>query len=368
MAIVVVGAGIIGAAIADALARAGQDVTVLAAQPGEATTASFGWINGSFFADEAHHRLRVAGIAAYHRLLQSDPSLPIQICGALWWEAQGEGLTSMHTTLKSLGYPVEIMSRADLINMEPALADPPLTALRFPSEGCVQSADLSRALLARAKSRGARMVWGAKVTAVMEANGKVRGVRTSLGDVSADQVVVAAGTGAPEILKTVGLDLPMLTRPGAIVTSKPIKARLNSVLVTPQGEVRQLADGRLLSPEAPNHQGDERDALREAADTIAQKTCALLANLVGLPELGWSDVRLAHRPVPQDGLPVLGPAGPAGLHVAVMHSGVTLAAIAAELTQAHITGQVSTKRAALIAPYDPMRFTQKAPAVNGGLR
>ena len=58
--------------------------------------------------------------------------------------------------------------------------------------------------------------------------------------------------------------------------------------------------------------------------------------------------------MPEDGLPVIGEVGPKGLHVAVMHSGVTLAAITGEAVSAEIMEQGGYD--GLLAPYRPQRF------------
>lgn len=57
MRVIIVGAGIIGSALAYRLASRGQRVIVVEAGQsagGEATGASFGWLNASSFADTAH--------------------------------------------------------------------------------------------------------------------------------------------------------------------------------------------------------------------------------------------------------------------------------------------------------------------------
>lgn len=62
---------------------------------------------------------------------------------------------------------------------------------------------------------------------------------------------------------------------------------------------------------------------------------------------------LANRLVPQDGLPVIGTAGPEGLFVVVMHSGVTLAAILGP----HVLDQpLSNAKADLVGLYAIERF------------
>jgi glycine/D-amino acid oxidase-like deaminating enzyme len=71
--VIVIGAGIIGASIAYQLAKAGAAVTVLDAggPAGQASGASFGWINASFYVDPDHFALRLAGIEAHERLARS---------------------------------------------------------------------------------------------------------------------------------------------------------------------------------------------------------------------------------------------------------------------------------------------------------
>ena len=60
----------------------------------------------------------------------------------------------------------------------------------------------------------------------------------------------------------------------------------------------------------------------------------------------WEAVMLAARPVPQDGLPVIGASWPEGVYVAVMHSGVTLAALVGEaVTQELARGETAAELA-----------------------
>ena len=80
---------------------------------------------------------------------------------------------------------------------------------------------------------------------------------------------------------------------------------------------------------------------------------AIAAALAGVPA---EAVRLATRPIPEDGHPAVGPiAGLSGYYVAVTHSGVTLAtllggAIASEILEGREVPE--------LAPFRPARFTQ----------
>jgi glycine/D-amino acid oxidase-like deaminating enzyme len=91
-----------------------------------------------------------------------------------------------------------------------------------------------------------------------------------MGVIEADCVVVAAGNGSPDILASVGVTLPMLTRPGVLVTTKPISAKIEHILVTTNGEVRQLPGGRILASAVANHQGDASEEVVETppANTV----------------------------------------------------------------------------------------------------
>ena len=350
MKVIVVGAGVIGASIAYSLSRRGAVVTVIDGGLPAASDASFGWINASFYHDIAHHNLRRASMAAYEGLLRDLPDLPISACGALWWEDQGEGLSKMHRDLDALSYPVEKLSGPQAAEMEPSLASMPQEVLRFPRESAAEVAAVARALLT---ASGAQVVRGVRVTEIL-ANDEICGVKTEIGKIDADRVVIAAGNGAPEILSSVGVALPMLKRPGVLVTTKPIAAKLNHILVTTNGEVRQLPDGRLLASAVANHQGDASEDVVETPQGIAARVLGWLDPMIVGEALEWDSVSLGYRPVPQDGLPVIGAVGPLGLHVAVMHSGVTLAAIAGQVTADEVMGYGVDED--LLAPYRPQRF------------
>lgn len=335
MKVLIVGAGIVGASIAWHLARGGAEVTVLEAErPAFAASGrSFGWINASFFLNEDHFRLRAEGLRAWRRLAAAVPAAAPVWTGALWFEAAGPGLAAMQGNLARLGYPVRLLEGPAVNAAEPALRAPPDQALLFPDEGAVDAAAATHALLA---ASGARVLAGTPARGLIEAGGRVSGLRTPMGPLLADHVVIAAGIGSPALLAPLGLSLPMLPRPGLILRTAPVGFDLSHILIAPGQEVRQMPDRSLIAPCAGNHQSDPA----ETAPEEARATAATLGRLRALFGGGIepAQVLLGHRPVPGDGLPVIGPALP-GLSVAVMHSGVTLAALAGESLAAGILGQ-----------------------------
>lgn len=348
----IIGAGITGAALAHRLACDGASVTVIDQQaPASAASGrSFGWVNASFFLSEAHFHLRRAGMEA-HRRLAEDLSRPYQPEGCLWFEEEGAGFDRQHDALVALDYPLRLLDRAAISALEPRLANPPARALFFPLESAVDLALLTRAALEAASSHGAHLICGLTVSALLTDDGRVTGIRSSAGDIAADHVVLCAGTGTPALLAPLGLQLPMLHRPGALLVTRPLPPLLHHILATPDQEVRQDHEGHLIAPASAHHQGDTAEALHPPPE-MEQATLMRLRHLFPNAFIRPDRLLIAERPVPGDGLPVVGSVLP-GLSMAVMHSGATLAPFVAELLTLELGGQGEQP---LLAPFRPARF------------
>ena len=348
--VLIIGAGIIGASLAFRLSRQGATVTVLeATSPASAASGrSFGWINASFYESPAHHHLRVEAMTAHHRLAALLPDTAPNWQGTLWFEAEGAGFEQKATDLAALGYPTKPIARAEIAKLEPRLANPPAQALHIATEGAVDPAALTRALLA---ASGAKVLSGIAAKSLIENGGQIKGARTAIGPFTADHTVLAAGIATPALLTPLGLDLPMLIRPGIMVYTKPVGWRVNHILVTPDQEMRQDTSGAILAPGIVNHQADASDSIADPA-AMAEATLRRLRARFNAPDLTLDRFALGYRPVPADGLPLIGTVQP-GLSLAVMHSGITLSALAGEALAAEIMGQGDHP---LLADFRPSRL------------
>ncbi|MEZ5797264.1 MAG: FAD-binding oxidoreductase [Paracoccaceae bacterium] len=350
----VIGAGIAGASIAlecAECAERGDRVTILSTDPagGLASASSFGWLNASFYLTPEHFTLRFAAMRAHRHLAERLPGLPTRWPGCLWYEETGPAQDDTARTLRELGYAVEPLSRAGVTAMLPALGPVPDTALFFPEEGVADPADLARALIA---ASGATLAHGTAM-ALVTTQGRVTGVRTAEGEIAADRVVLATGTGTPALLAPLGLDLPMLKRPGMIVATAPLPPLCPLILATPGQEVRQDGQGRLLAPASPSHQSDAAETLGGSFPALVSATLTRLRDLFPTADIQFGSHRMAQRPVPGDGLPVAGPTRLDGLWIAVMHSGATLAPLVGTLLAQEIHGGPESP---LLAPFRPSRF------------
>jgi glycine/D-amino acid oxidase-like deaminating enzyme len=352
----IIGAGVIGAATALQLAKAGHRVKIVHGGGAPATAAAFGWINASFFLDDDHHHLRAAGLSAWRRLL-ADVPVKVDWQGCLCWDMPEAQMQATYDQLRGFDYPVTMLDAAEVARREPALKTVPERALFFPTEGAAPSQVLAGRLLRAAQEAGAQVITNVAVHSILQGGDGRVGIATPVGEIMADQVIVAAGTGTQTLAASIDCHVPMVSRPAYIMRTGPQAPMLQHILATPEGEIRQEPSGQLLMPASVGHQGDSADRLtispQEAADDAMRRLRGLVT---GLADADWAEVIKADRPVPQDGFPVMGRIAD-GVHVCVLHSGITLGPLMAELVAKDITGTLSNAEAAMLAPYRPNRFS-----------
>ncbi|HYC09248.1 MAG TPA: FAD-dependent oxidoreductase, partial [Steroidobacteraceae bacterium] len=169
------------------------------------------------------------------------------------------------------------------------------------------------------------------------------------------------------ILAMARFPLALKHAPGILAHSASLPALTRLVHDAPGGvSFKQMADGSVVGTDAPNppdipaHQGIRAHvesfpsaALRdEHGKRILTKIVRFLPGARNVP---LERLTLGFRPMPSDELPVMGalPTLPE-IHVAVTHSGVTLAPIVGRLTAVEV---LQGSRVDLFAPYRPERFT-----------
>ncbi len=349
--VIVIGAGIIGASIAWHLTKAGARVTVVSESGagGVATPNSFAWINASWGNPETYFRLRIRAMAEWKRLASELPGLPLAWCGGLCWDLSADRLQSYAAEHSSWGYGIERVGREQAARIEPNLTELPDLALHVAEEGVAEPVATAKALLADAERRGARIVTGS-VDALALSNGKVTGVVVSNEPIAADEIVAAAGAGAPAIAATAGVALPIETPPGLIVHSRPYEKLLNGLVLADRLHMRQTAEGRIIAG-SDFGGGDPGENPEASARELFAAMKAMLRGADGL-ELDFHTI--GYRPTPIDGFPIVSRAdGVGGLYIAVTHSGITLApAIGLFAAREILDGE----RDALLAPYALSRF------------
>ncbi|CAK7203569.1 hypothetical protein SEUCBS139899_006304 [Sporothrix eucalyptigena] len=334
--VVVVGAGIVGASIAWHLAtKHNVSVTVVAPDVGgTATPNSFAWLNANFNNSRPYFDVRHRSMAHWQELINEVPGLTeiARWSGNVQWQQDEADLAFHIQQHSSWGYKTERIPNDEVLRREPWLAESSLPAwgwvASLPEEGSIEPALAAKKMIEHAQVHGAA-VRRETVERLLIKDSKVSGIVTASGSITADNVILAAGLGTVPLAAAVGIAVPVNSRPGLIVHSKPVSTRLlNGLAISNGPHMRQTAEGRVISGRHYSGGKPTTDPEAEADDFFAKVKAMFRSELDGvpLPPLELDFYTVGYRPDPQDGLPILGDSGKPGLTLAVMHSGVTLAA------------------------------------------
>ena len=376
--VAVIGAGIMGAAIAWRLARRGVQVTLLdKGLPGHgASSHSFAWINAGAKEPIGYHDLNRRSLDMWARFAsaigdEGDPeSAGLRWGGKVSWVARAEdveALVGRVRQLQSWGYPTRLVDAEELARLEPALEPGPVAAAEYsPNEGQVEPQMVVDVCLRRLQEMGCEVRTGTEVVGFKRGgDGRIHGLDTTSGPVRVEAVVMAAGTDTTALAVLAGVSVPQAESPGVVIRTDPLPPLLNNVPVVyapPLGDgrreihIRQCADGRMMIGEGDQESLAEDDSQAHADDLLdrARRYLPGLAGARAAPvPVGW-------RPMPLDGYPVMGFASESpNLYVALTHSGVTLAPVLSQLAAQEICG--GTPADAVLGPYRPQRFASLTP-------
>jgi glycine/D-amino acid oxidase-like deaminating enzyme len=336
-AVVIAGAGIVGASVAYHLARRGVPVMLLdqAASPAAGVTGdSFAWIGeaGGEWPGGAED-LRPGVLADYRRLEAEVPGVAVRWTGSLRW--RDAAMPCGETAHLAPGQ--HWIGRREIATLEPHLHAVPERAISTPTDGGVDPVRTTQALVDAARTLGARVVLDAGVAGLEIVGGRVCGVRCSAGVYPAATVVLAAGTGVGALCEPLGIRLPVAASPACLLHVAAPPGLVRTILATLAYEVRESRDGHLLMTAPCADQGGSEAALARLARHTLER---LRASFGGGGPLRLLGQRVGQRPMPPDG-PVVGYLTPErSVYVVVMHSAVTLAPTVGRLVADELaTGQ-----------------------------
>jgi len=221
--VIVIGGGVVGAAILWALSDQRGSAALLLEQrtPASGATGSSSAIVRVHYTNPWESLLAVASLNIFRNWKDRvggtcgyNPTGFLRIVGP----ADADRLAKNVAILTGLGADLHQVNLTDLQELEPDLSLEGIGAAAYePYGGYADPSDTTVSLLHSAAQNGARIALGQKVTKIRIEHGRVEGVETSTGRVACDVVVLAAGAWSTELLSASGVNLalrPRLIRAG----------------------------------------------------------------------------------------------------------------------------------------------------------
>ncbi|WP_244857748.1 NAD(P)/FAD-dependent oxidoreductase [Agromyces archimandritae] len=378
--VLVVGAGIVGAACARALAASGARVTVVdRAAPASGTSAKG---EGNLLVSDKGPgpELELARFAAglwpaavaelADELGDGFPSLEYERKGGLVVSTTDAGaapLLDFAATQRAAGVDARAIDPAGARELEPWLTPGVTAAVHYPEDAQVQPVIAAEALLASARRHGAEVRAGVDAAgALLGADGRLAGIRTAAGErLEAGAVVLAAGPWSGAVSAAFGAPVPVRPRRGMVLVTSRMPHRVFRKVydgdyfdATQSGDaalqtsavVESTAAGTVLLGSSRQQIGFD-DRMRPAV------LAAIAARAIRLfPFLAEAQIMRAYggfRPFVPDHLPIIGedPRLP-GLWHASGHegAGIGLSLATAEIVAAGILGLPEPLEAAAFRP------------------
>jgi sarcosine oxidase subunit beta len=232
--IVVIGAGVIGAAIARWLAAAGGTVVVLEAGAfaDGASGANMGQLSLTDREPAVHLDLARESL---EQLRGETEDIGFRADGgsiALTDPAQVEPMRELVRRQRARGLEVKLLEPEEVRSVEPHLNPAAVFGLAYcPHEGQVDPLALTGLYLRQAEASGAVVHWRTPVTEWVVASGRVMAAVTPAGAFRADVFVLATGAWTREVAGRAGVDVPIGYHRGAVVVTQPVPPAIRGPVV-----------------------------------------------------------------------------------------------------------------------------------------
>ncbi|MEV4614740.1 FAD-binding oxidoreductase [Kitasatospora sp. NPDC049258] len=381
--VVVIGAGVVGAACAYYATQAGLRVAVVDRGPVAGGTTGAGEGNLLVSDKEPGPELDLALLSTRLWLELADTlgvAVEYEPKGGLVVARDAAGMALLRrfaAAQAAAGVEAAEVKGDELGELEPHLAADLAGGFHYPQDAQVQPALAAAHLLRAARAGGAELILGEAVRAVRtRADGSVLGVTTERRRLDAAAVVNAAGTWGGELARLAGVELPVLPRRGFVLVTEPLP-RIVRHKVYAADYVADVASGSAAlqssavvegTPGGPVLIGASRERVGFDRTLSVEVLRRLAGNAAALfPVLRTVAVQRAYRgfrPYLPDHLPAIGadPRAP-GLYHACGHegAGIGLAPATGRLIAAQLTGAPPELDP---SPFRPDRFAGR-PAPEG---
>jgi glycine oxidase len=360
--VAIVGAGIIGCSIAFELAKAGMQVCVL--ERGgigeESSAAAAGMLSGQHGVTNlgARYQLHVEARELHGRLaddLREQTGIDVGFCRwglleLLFTPGEVRAADRCCAIQTQAGLRVECLSREETLALEPALAPDLQGSIRYVDEAHVHNGRLTIALAEAARRTGAELRSGAPALALIRERERVVGVQTSTETVYAEAVIVANGAWSSDLIRPLGLMLPVKPMRGQMLAVRTVPRVVSQIIYGRHMYLVPRPDGETLVGATVEDVGFRKEVTLEGLEELIQAGRHIAPGMMGQPVIRtWAGL----RPGSPDGLPLVGPvAGLPGLILAVGHhrNGILLGPMTGVLVKQWLVDHVQSPYLDLLRP------------------
>jgi 4-methylaminobutanoate oxidase (formaldehyde-forming) len=228
--VVVIGGGVGGTAIAYHLGALGWSDVVLLERADLTSGSTFhsAGLVGQLRGSPTLTRMMVDSVALYRDLAAEtgvDPGW--KEVGSLRLASSPERMEELRRQAgwaKAYGLEMELVSASEARDRFPLMStDGVLGAAWLPTDGYLDPSGLTQALAAGARRNGVSIRTRTRVTGIAVRDGRVHGVETDAGGISAEVVVNAGGMFAPELGAMAGVTVPVIPFAHQYLVTEPIK-------------------------------------------------------------------------------------------------------------------------------------------------
>jgi glycine oxidase len=357
--VIVIGAGVIGSAVAHALARRGASVLVLERdRPAAHASGAAAGMLAPFTESHAEGPLLEIGARALERLRTVveevrdvsgiDPAFVER--GILRVAGEEEAALLRERAAKLEPHGLRWMDRQELHSLEPGVTAEAAGAIWSPNEGHLDPGLFTRSLVGAALARGARLEVGLPVHSLWIERGRARGVRTADGLRDGSNVVICAGAWSRIFEGELALEIPVDPVRGQMIELEAPGRASRPILWGSAAYLVPRRDGTLLVGATVERVGFDATVTAGGIESLLSGARAILPEAEGWRFRG---ARAGLRPATPDGLPLVGPIpGIHGVWLATGHhrNGILLAAATGEMIAEGIATGVACRETSFLSP------------------
>jgi glycine/D-amino acid oxidase-like deaminating enzyme len=365
---IVIGGGLVGAAIGYGLARAGLATAMI--DEGDlafrASRGNFGlvWVQSKGLGASHYQRWTRLSAEEWPDLAKElgertgiavglEQPGGLQLClGEEELQKRQAMMEQMRREAGNFGFDYRMLDHKELAEILPGLGPAVAGASWTPYDGHANSLNLLHALHKGFVDKGGAYLPNRTVT---EAKAAPHDFRIELGDetIAAPKIVLAAGLGNAKLAPLFGLSAPVRPQRGQILVTE----RTSRIWPLPLGSLRQTQEGTIMLGSSEEDVGFDTSQKPEIMRNIARRA---VASFPWIAELQIVRAWAALRVMPPDGLPIYDESEQfPGAFTANCHSGVTLAGAHANAFAPMVAAGALDP---MMAPFSAKRFDVPAAA------